>query len=104
MDTKSKTTLWLLGQSPPLTDCVAEHNFVGAYPPSRGKIILQHFGYDKYHQANTKLQSSTSESIKLVVQDVQNWWAKTGIPTQSCKSGRAFWVGLGFGPGSGLTF
>ena len=83
MDTKSKTTLWLLGQSPPLIDCVAEHNFVGAYPPTRGQIILQYFGYHKYHQGNTKLQSSTSESIKLVVQDVQNWWAKTGIPTKT---------------------
>ena len=83
MDTKSKTALWLLGQSPPLIDCVGEPNFVNAYSPTRGQIILQYFGYHKYYQANTKLQSSTSESITLVVLDVQNWWAKTGIPTKT---------------------
>ena len=29
------------------------------------------------------MQSSTSESTKLVEQDLQNWWAKTGIPTKT---------------------
>ena len=83
MYTKSKTPLWLLGLSPPLIDCVDKLNFVGTYPPTRGQILLQFFGYHEYHQANTKLQSSTTESIKLAVQDVQNWWAKTGILTKA---------------------
>ena len=71
--TKFKTTFWLLGPSPPLVDYVDKHNFVGAYPATRRQILLQFFGYHEYHQANnTKLQSSTTESVKLVVQDVQN--------------------------------
>ena len=83
MDTKSKATLCLLGQSTPLIDCVDKHNFVGTYPPTRGQILLQFFGYHKYHQANTKLQSSSTESIKLVEQDVQNYWAKTRVPAKT---------------------
>ena len=45
--------------------------------------LVQFFGYHEYHQANTKLQSSTMESIKLVVENVQNWRAKTGISAKT---------------------
>ena len=75
--------LWLLGQSPPLIDCVDKHNFVDAYPSTREQILLQFFGYHEYHQANTKLQFSTTEFIRMVVEDMQNWWAKTGIPAKT---------------------
>ena len=84
--TKSKTTFWLLDQSPPLIDGFEKHNFVGAHPPTQRQILLNFSGNHEYHQANNiKLQSSTTEFIKLAVQDKQNRWAKTGIQlNQSC--------------------
>ena len=69
--------------NPPLINCVDKNSFVGGYPPAQGQTFLQFFIYLKYNQANTKLQSPTTKSIKLIVQDEQNWWPKSGIPAKT---------------------
>ena len=83
MDTKTKTNLWLLDQSPPLITSSDRLKFAGAYPPTCGQVFLQFHGYHRYLQSTSKLQSSTKDAIKLVVQDVKDWWANTGIPTKT---------------------
>ena len=83
MDTKAKTNLWLLDQSPPLITSSDRLKFAGAYPPTCGQVFLQFHGYHRYLQSTSKLQSSTKDAIKLVVQDVKDWWANTGIPTKT---------------------
>ena len=83
MDTKAKTNLWLLDQSPPLITSSDRLKFAGAYPPTCGQVFLQFHGYHRYLQSTSKLQSSTKDAIKLVVQNVKDWWANTGIPTKT---------------------
>ena len=83
MNTKSKSKLWLLDQSTPLVTSSDLINFAGAYPPSRRQVLLQFYGYHKYLQTSSNLQSFTMKAIKSVVKDLRKWWARTGKPTKS---------------------
>jgi len=78
---RSSTKLWLIEESPPLnlntgTD---RFGFTGKYPPTGKEVLLQFYGYHKLKQEESKGTSSKRESILLVVEDIAQWWKKSGI-------------------------
>ena len=65
--------------------------------------------YHKEERVTVQLTTSAGEEILLGIIPAGNRSdlksnSKSRSAVQSCKSGGAFRVGLGFGPGSGLTF
>ena len=78
---RSTTKLWLIDESSPLnlntgTD---RFGFTGKYPPSGKEVLLQFYGYHTVKQKESKGTSSKRESILLVVEDIAQWWKKSGI-------------------------
>ena len=78
---RSTAKLWLIDESPPLnlntgTD---RFGFTGKYPPSGKEVLLQFYGYHTVKQKESKGTSSKRESILLVVEDIAQWWKKSGI-------------------------
>ena len=83
MEKKSDTKLFLVEKSPPIFTSCGKQGFTGSFPLTEEDILLQFFGYHRYLQKNSKLQSSSQDAIRLVIQDVNDWWSNSGIPLKS---------------------
>lgn len=83
MNTKSTTQLYLLDKCPPIFNESRNYGFTGPFPPTREQILLQYYGYHRYLQESTKLQSKKLDAISLVVHDTEDWWEKPGIALKS---------------------
>ena len=80
MDTKSASKIYLIEKCPPLFTTAGPHGFFSRFPPTGEDIILQYHGYHNYFQEVKKGIVSIKDATNLVVEDVINWWLKTGIP------------------------
>ena len=80
MNTKSSTKIYLIKKCPPLFTTAGPQGFFRAFPPTREDIILQYHGYHNYFQEVKKGIASINDETNLVIEDVINWWLKTGIP------------------------
>ena len=73
MNTKANTILWLFDKCPPLFNAQGNHGFTCSFPPTGEQVLLQFYGYHRYLQDISKLKSSVSDAVQLVITDLQEW-------------------------------
>ena len=84
MDTKAKTKIWLLDKSPPIFSISGAQGFNSALPPTGEDVLLQVQGYKKFlSQEKAAKEDRTVAAVRMVNDDLQGWWIKTGIAVKS---------------------
>ena len=86
MERKSKTRLWLIGKSPPIFHSEGPHGFTCVFPPTGEEVLLQIRAYLSYLDKLSPRKTNPLHAIRLVRQDLEGWWIKTGI-TVMCPQG-----------------
>ena len=83
MASKTRRKVWLLDKYPPKFIDKGPHGFQGSLPPTGEKVLLQLIAYIKFNMENSRRQSSQSEAIASVAEDLASWWVRTGIELKS---------------------
>ena len=86
MERKSKTQLWLIDKNPPIFHSIGPHGFTSALPPTTEEVLLQIRGYQNYLQKESRRQSKLQLAVQLVREDLERWWAKTGITVKKSRT------------------
>ena len=86
MDNRAKTKLWLLDKNPPIFCDDGARGFNGSFPPTAEEVLLQVYAYKRYSgRVGEGKERLTTSALSLTSDDLQQWWAKTGIKTKTHK-------------------